>query len=98
LYITDIPTPPRKAAANILAVDERQSLDTLTRDEKTAARALTQLTERQHGLEEKRGLRNEELRALGERRSEVGFVLSFVVVANKGFCSWKRRLGVCKES
>lgn len=60
-----------KAAASILAVDERQSLDTLTRDEKTAGRVLTQLTERQQGMEEKRGLRNEELGVLGERKAEL---------------------------
>jgi hypothetical protein len=71
------PFPPRKSAANILAVDERQSLDTLTRDEKTAARVLTQLAERQHGMEEKRGQRNEELRLLGERRTEVCWVFFF---------------------
>jgi hypothetical protein len=73
----DIPST-RKAAANILAVDERQSLDTLMRDEKTAARVLTQLTERQQGLEEKRGARGDELRVLGERRAEVGWPFLFL--------------------
>lgn len=77
-YVTDVPVT-RKASANVLAVDERQSLETLTRDERTAARILTQLTERQHGMEEKRDSRNEELRVLGEKRSEVRF-LSFVGV------------------
>lgn len=72
------PSTTRKASANVLAVDERQSLETLTRDEKTAARTLTQLTERQHGMEEKRELRNEELRVLGERRSEVRLGVSFL--------------------
>lgn len=64
----------RKAAANILAVDERQSLETLTRDEKTAGRGLTQLVERQQGMEEKKGSRNEELGVLGDRRLEVEFL------------------------
>jgi hypothetical protein len=77
----------RKAAANILAVDERQSLDTLTRDEKTAGRALQQLTERQQGLEEKRNQRNEELGVLGERRAEVRpFFRYEQSVVKKGVC------------
>jgi len=33
----------RKASASVLAVDERQSLEILTRDEKTDSRSLTQL-------------------------------------------------------
>ena len=38
----------------MLAVDERQALETLTRDEKTASRALAQLKDKQKELEQKR--------------------------------------------
>ncbi|KAF9457597.1 condensin complex subunit SMC1 [Collybia nuda] len=60
-----------KGSANVLAIDERQSLDTLTRDERTTARTLTQLTERQQGLEEKRTTRSEELAAQTSKKAEL---------------------------
>lgn len=46
--------PHRKANANVLAVDERQSLKTLDREFKTATRSLDQLRERVNGFEEQR--------------------------------------------
>lgn len=60
-----------KAQANILAVDERQQLETLTRDEKTTGRTLAQLTERRQNLEEKNVTRNEDLNAQSGKRAEV---------------------------
>ncbi|RDB26948.1 Structural maintenance of chromosomes protein 1 [Hypsizygus marmoreus] len=60
-----------KASANVLAIDERQSLETLTRDEKTASRSLTGLTERQQGLTEKRDTRAEELQTQTARKTEL---------------------------
>lgn len=61
----------RKAQASVLAVDERQKLETLTRDEKTASRALTQLTERLQGLEEKINTRRDDLAAQTGKKAEV---------------------------
>ena len=78
----------RKASASVLAVDERQSLETLTRDEKTAARTLGQLTERQQGLEEKRGTRVEELRSQTDKKAEVGiFTLLSLTLREEVHCS-----------
>jgi len=61
----------RKARASVLAVDERQKLETLTRDEKTANRTLVQLSERQQGLEEKIAVRKNDLTAQAARKEEV---------------------------
>ncbi|KAL0571911.1 Structural maintenance of chromosomes protein 1 [Marasmius crinis-equi] len=60
-----------KASANVLAIDERQSLETLTREEKTASRTLSTLTEKQKGLEEKRSMRSEELQAHLEKKAQL---------------------------
>jgi structural maintenance of chromosome 1 len=60
-----------KARANVLAVDERQQLETLTRDEKTTNRTLVQLTERRQGFEEKIATRNEDLSTQTGKRAEV---------------------------
>ena len=62
-----------KASSSVLAVDERQSLETLTREEKTASRTLVQLSEKEQGFDEKKTTRTEELRyisgMLNEKRS-----------------------------
>ncbi|KAK7054035.1 structural maintenance of chromosomes protein [Favolaschia claudopus] len=60
-----------KAAASVLAVDERQSLETLSREHKTVARTLGQLTERQAGLEETRTTRSADLEVQTERKKEL---------------------------
>jgi structural maintenance of chromosome 1 len=60
-----------KATANILAVDERQSLETLTREEKTASRALAQLREKHQDLDQKRERLSEDVRVHSERKTEV---------------------------
>lgn len=61
----------RKAVANTLAVDERQSLQTLNRDEKTGARSLAGLQEAHTGLEEKKSELSSEISSLEERKEEV---------------------------
>ena len=61
-----------KASSSVLAVDERQSLETLTREEKTASRKLTQLSEKEQGFDEKKTTRTEELHQRNAKREEVG--------------------------
>jgi hypothetical protein len=63
----------RKASASTLAVAERQTLEALTRDEKTAHRALAQARERAAELEANRERLGEEMRTWSGRREEVGF-------------------------
>lgn len=67
----------RKAQASILAVDERQSLETLSRDEKTSSRALTQLKEKKEAFDTRRAKLLEEQATQTERRKEVRFHLVF---------------------
>ena len=44
----------RKAQASVLAVEERQTLEKLSREEKTTSRTFAQLKDRQEELEQKR--------------------------------------------
>jgi structural maintenance of chromosome 1 len=60
-----------KASASILAVDERQSLESLTREEKVAGRALAQLREKEQEFEERKANLEEELQSLNTKRQEV---------------------------
>ncbi|KAG6915096.1 hypothetical protein DXG01_013475 [Tephrocybe rancida] len=60
-----------KASANVLAIDERQSLERLTRDEKATGRTVTQLSEREKGLSEKKNVRVEELNGQTEKKAEL---------------------------
>ncbi|KAF4618816.1 hypothetical protein D9613_009734 [Agrocybe pediades] len=60
-----------KASSSVLAVDERQSLETLTREEKTAARTLAQLAEKEQGFEEKKATRSDELISQNEKKQEL---------------------------
>nr|VWO99827.1 NOT4p [Ganoderma boninense] len=60
-----------KAAASVLAVDERQSLQTLTRDEKTASRTLAQLKDKSEQQTQKREKLAEEERTLSQKTSEL---------------------------
>ncbi|KAJ6560360.1 condensin complex subunit SMC1 [Mycena capillaripes] len=60
-----------KAAASVLAVDERQSLETITREHKTVTRTLGQLTEKQTGLEEKRETRSADAQVQSARKAEL---------------------------
>ena len=56
-------------------MDERQSLETLQRDEKAASRILSTLKEKQEGLEDKRETRSNDLRIQTEKKAEVSFLL-----------------------
>ena len=61
----------RKASASVLAVDERQSLETLTREEKTAGRILAQASDKAQGFDDKKITRTEELHQQNAKREEV---------------------------
>ena len=63
--------PNSKATTNTQAVDERQSLQTLNREEKTAARALSSLQEASTRQEEKKIELETEIASLKERKEEV---------------------------
>lgn len=67
-----------KAQASTLAVEERQSLQALTRDEKTNSRALAGLEETFSGLEEKKTKLESEIVDLEEKKEEVTFSLECV--------------------
>lgn len=60
-----------KSTASTKAVDERQALESLSREEKTANRTLSQLTERHATFEEKKTVKSEELRVQTEKRVEM---------------------------
>ena len=61
----------RKAQASILAVDERQSYEALSRDEKTSSRTLTQLKEKKEALSTRGEKLQEEDATHKERRKDV---------------------------
>ncbi len=61
----------RKAQASILAVPERQSLETLTRDSKTSARALAQLKDKVEQLTARKTKLTEDENIQKQRRKEV---------------------------
>ncbi|KAH9848926.1 cohesin complex subunit psm1 [Lenzites betulinus] len=60
-----------KAVASILAVDERQSLETLSRDEKTAARTLAQLKDKLEQLTQRRDKLSEDERTQSAKKTEL---------------------------
>ncbi|KAF6764433.1 cohesin complex subunit psm1 [Ephemerocybe angulata] len=60
-----------KSSASMQAIDERQSLETLSREEKTANRALSQLTERSANFEEKKKTRSEELQVQLDKKADL---------------------------
>lgn len=66
-----MPSILRKASTNVLAVDERQSLETLTRDEKTSSRALAQLQDKHDQLEAKMEQLSQDIATQQEKKSEV---------------------------
>ncbi len=55
----------------MLAVDERQSLESITREEKTASRSLSQLSEKEREFEERKATLTEELGSQNAKRQEV---------------------------
>lgn len=61
----------RKAQASVLAVEERQTLERLTREEKTASRAFAQLKDRQEELEQKRASLREDSDVYEGKRTDV---------------------------
>ncbi|KAF9225691.1 condensin complex subunit SMC1 [Gyrodon lividus] len=60
-----------KAMASVLAVSERQSLETLGREEKTAARTLSQLKGKIEEMETKKTKLTEDATAQGEKKDEL---------------------------
>lgn len=65
-----------KAIANTKAVNERQALQTISREEKTSLRQLTSLKEARTNMEEKKNQLDKETETLKERKKEVS-VLSY---------------------
>jgi structural maintenance of chromosome 1 len=61
----------RKASATVHAVDERQALEKLTRDEKTAQRLLTQLQDKQSQLEQRKQILSQDAKIQEDRKAEV---------------------------
>lgn len=61
----------RKARTSVLAVEERQSLDRLTREEKTASRTFAQLRDRQEEHEQKRASLREDNDVHEAKKSDV---------------------------
>jgi len=61
----------RKAQASILAVEERQTLEKLTREEKTSSRTFSQLKDRQEEFEQKRASLRENSSLYEEKRTDV---------------------------
>jgi hypothetical protein len=59
------------ASASVLAVDERQSLETLTRDERTAGCVLAQLKEKHKDRNHTKDRLTEEAKVHSERKAEV---------------------------
>ena len=57
--------------ASRLAIEERQNLETLSRDEKTTIRSLAQVSERCSALETKKVALSEDLNLWTGRRAEV---------------------------
>ncbi|KAJ3798658.1 condensin complex subunit SMC1 [Lentinula aff. detonsa] len=60
-----------KTSANLLAVEERQKLEKLIREEKAAVRALNALNEKQQGFRDKRDSRNEEVTSQTKKKNEL---------------------------
>lgn len=72
------PVGNSKASASILAVDERQSLETLSRDEKTAGRTLAQPKDKLEQLTQKRVKSSEEDRTQSQKKAEVNITQTWV--------------------
>jgi len=61
----------------MLAVDERQSLESITREEKTASCTWFQLSEKEREFEERKAALTEELGSQNTKRQEVSFPLCY---------------------
>jgi len=62
-------------------MDQRQSLETLNRDEKTGSRSLSQLLERQQGFEEKLTTQQADLTLQTVKKTELFYVLSYSTIS-----------------
>lgn len=69
--LLSFPESIRKAQASVLAVSERQSLETLGREEKTASRTLGQLKTQMEEMESKKIKLTEDANTQGEKKTEV---------------------------
>lgn len=71
-YFSDVtPFYFSKASASVLAVAERQSLETLGREEKTTLRTLSQLKAKAEEMESRRSKLTEDSTSQEEKKSEV---------------------------
>jgi structural maintenance of chromosome 1 len=61
----------RKAQGSVLAVEERQALERLTREEKTASRTFAQLRDSQEEFEQKRACLREDNNVHEAKKSDV---------------------------
>ncbi|EIW54226.1 uncharacterized protein TRAVEDRAFT_39782 [Trametes versicolor FP-101664 SS1] len=93
-----------KASASILAVDKRQSLETLSRDEKTAGRTLAQPKDKLEQLTQKCDKSSEEDRTQSQKKAELDEKVSELTAElkrvkqehdNQGTTT--RSLSACKE-
>jgi len=66
----------RKAQASVLAVEERQTLEKLTREEKTASRTFAQLRDKQEELERKRASLREDGDSYEGKKTDVRMLAS----------------------
>lgn len=75
----------------MLALDKRQSLETLTRDERTARCVLVQLKDKYKDLDQKKDRLAEDAMVHSGRKTEVR--LDFLHIENDltSFCSWSSR-------
>lgn len=76
----------------MLAVDERQSLETLKRDEKTTSRTLSQLKDKLEQLTQKRDKLSDEERTQSQKKAEVSpLSVIFRTLGAHPFRSWTRK-------
>lgn len=81
-----------KAQASVLAVAERQSFETLSRDEKTAARALAQAKDRQEQLNAQKAKLADDKEVAARRRNEVSMT---VYLANGRLLTFESLVTAC---
>jgi structural maintenance of chromosome 1 len=66
-----VPTTYRKASAMLQAIDERQKLETLSREEKAASRTLTSLRDKYEQLQSQKEKLTGEAETQGANKAEV---------------------------
>ena len=75
----------------MLAVDERQSLETLKRDEKTTSRTLSQLKDKLEQLTQKRDKLSDEERTQIQKKAEVSALSMLLSPYAHLLSSWTRK-------